>query len=249
MTDRNSSPGEPVRSWREGPAGYVELNRPEKANAYTQPMLDALRADVARLDADEEVRVVVICNAGQRAFCAGADRDELSGRDWRDALHLKSAEVFSFISRCRSVTMAAVGGAAIGGGLELALSCDLRIAAENARFAFPEPRLGLIPAAGGTQRLRQAVGKARAKELILGGLKWNADEALQFGLVSRVTAVDRLLPEAQAWAEQIAARDPAALALAKAAIDAGDAAGPGYALERVAEALLYRLRADQKRKS
>jgi enoyl-CoA hydratase len=236
-----------VKAWRQGPAGYVQLHRPEKANAYTQPMLEALAANVGRMAADPEVRVVVLCGAGDRVFCAGADLTELAARDWRAALNLKSAEVFSFISRCRCVTLAAVGGVATGGGLELALACDIRIAAENARFSFPEPELGLIPAAGGTQRLPQVVGKARAKELILGGLVWDAAEALRFGLVSEVTTPEELMPKAQQWAERIARRSPAALQLAKEAIDMDERSSPGYVFETTAQALLYQLRLAEKK--
>ncbi len=243
MTDAEATPdSDLIRAWRQGPAGYVQLNRPEKANAYTEPMLEALAAHVGRMATDPEVRVVVICGAGDRAFCAGADLDEVAGRDWRAALSLKSAQVFSGISRCPRVTLAAVNGAATGGGLELALACDIRIAAEDARFSFPETQLGLIPAAGGTQRLPQVVGRARAKELILGGRVWEAGEALRFGLLSEVTVLEELLPRAQRWAERIARRDPAALELAKRAIDLGATDGPGYGFESVVQALLYRLR-------
>lgn len=235
-----------VRTWREGPAGYVELHRPEKANAYTQPMLEALAAAVGQMAVAPEIRLVVVCAAGERAFSAGADFTELSARDWREALSLRSAEVFTFISRAPCVTLAAVGGAAAGGGLELALACDFRIAAQGARFWFPEPELGLIPAAGGTQRLAQVVGKSRAKELILGGLVWDAAEALRAGLVSEVTTAEELLPRAQQWAERIAKRNPAALRLAKQAIDIDDQGAAGHAFERAAQALLYQLRLEEK---
>ena len=117
-----------------------------------------------------------------------------------------------------------------------------RIAADNARFSFPEPQLGLIPAAGGTQRLAQVVGKARAKELILGGRGWEAEEALRFGLLSEVTDPEELLPRAKEWVQRIADRSPVALQLAKKAIDLDSEAGPGHSFERVAEALLYQLR-------
>jgi enoyl-CoA hydratase len=235
-----------VRTWREGPAGYVQLNRPEKANAYNQPMLEMLAGHVERMAADPEVRVVVLCGAGRHAFCAGADLAELAERDWQSALTLRSAEVFSLVSRCRRVTLAAVNGAAVGGGLELALACDLRIAADNARFSFPELELGLIPAAGGTQRLPGVVGKARAKELILGGRVWEAAEALRFGLVSEVTEPDELLPTAQQWAERIARGNPVALQLAKRAIDLDTVGSPGRDFESVAQALLYQLRLEER---
>jgi enoyl-CoA hydratase len=188
---------------------------------------------------------VVVYGAGDRAFCAGADLTEVGETDWRSAVNLRSAEVFSQISRCPKVTLAAVNGAAVGGGLELALACDLRIAADNASFSFPEPQLGLIPAAGGTQRLAQAVGKARAKELILGGQVWQASEALRFGLLSEVTAPEQLLPKARQWVGRIASRNPVALQLAKTAIDLDSSNSPGYSFESVAEALLYQLRLEE----
>lgn len=235
----------PVRTWRQGPAAYVELNRPEKANAYNRPMLEALAAVFDRLVEDAEVRAIVVCGAGDRSFCAGADLTELSERDFQAGLRLQSAELFAQISRCPRVTLAAVNGAAVAGGLELALACDLRIASRNARFWLPEPELGLIPAAGGTQRLAQAVGRTRAKEMILGGRVWNAEEAFQFGLVSELTAPDQLLELAARWAERIARRNPTALELAKKAIDLDAGGGAGYSFESVAEALLYHLRAKE----
>ncbi len=221
---------------------YIQLNRPDKANAYNRAMLDALAAQVDRISADGEVRVVVICGAGDRAFCAGADLDEMAERDWRSALNLRSAEVFSLLAGCPKVTLAAINGAAVAGGLELALACDLRLAVDHARFSFPEPQLGLIPAAGGTQRMAQVVGKARAKELILGGRVWEAEEASRHGLISEVTGSEQLLPTAQEWAERIASRNPVALHLAKQAIDLDVAGGAGHRFERVCEALLYQLR-------
>jgi enoyl-CoA hydratase len=227
----------------------VLINRPEKANAYNQAMLGAVETLVRQISAAPEVRVVVISGAGDRAFCAGADLTEVGERDWRAAVNLKSAQVFSQICRCPKVTLAAINGAAVGGGLELALACDLRIAADNASFSFPEPRLGLIPAAGGTQRLAQAVGKARAKELILGGQVWQATEALRFGLLSEVTEPENLVPKTQQWVERIASRDSVALQLAKTAIDLDTLGSPGYSFESVAEALLYQLRLEENRNS
>ena len=235
----------PVRTWRQGPAAYLELNRPEKANAYNHQMLESLRAIFARLIEQPEVRVIIVCGAGDRSFCAGADLAEFAQRDFQSGLRLQSAELFAQISRCPRVTLAAVNGAAVAGGLELALACDLRIASRSARFWFPEPELGLIPAAGGTQRLAQAVGRARAKEMILGGRVWNAEEALQFGLVSELTAPDQLLALAAQWAERIARRNPTALELAKKAIDMEGPGGAGYSFESVAEALLYHLRSNE----
>lgn len=224
-----------IRTWKDDGIGYIQLNRPEKANAYDQRMLDAFGDALCRMDA-EDVHVLVVCAAGDRCFCAGADLDEMRGKGYRCALDLKSARVFTALAGFRGVTIAAINGAAVAGGLELALACDLRIASARARFFFPEPRGGLIPAAGGTRRLPALVGVARAKELILGGREWNADEALRFGLVSEVRQPDELTARTREWARQISEMDALALELAKRAIDSES----GF--ELAAEALLYELR-------
>ena len=225
-----------IRTWKEARVGYVQLNRPEKANAYDQLLLDALRNALDEMEADGEVRVLVIRGAGDRSFCAGADLNEMSVKGYRFALDLESAKVFDELARCRKVTMAAINGAAVAGGLELALACDLRIASDSARFFFPEPKRGLIPAAGGTRRLPELVGVARAKELILGGREWCAEDALRYGRVSEVLEPDELMRRAQEWGETISGMDPLALELAKKAIDSES----GF--ELAAEALLYELR-------
>ena len=235
-------------SWRDGPAAYLRLERPHKANSYTQPMLQVLAAAVERAASDADVRVLVITGAGDRNFCGGADLGEIADRDWNAPLNLKSAEVFTIVSRFPRVTLAAVNGAAVGGGLELALACDLRIASVNARFWLPEPLLGLIPAAGGTQRLQQVVGKAKAKELILGGAVWGADEALRLGLVSEVATAENLMLRAKAWVDQIARRDPLALQLAKKAIDLESPGNAGFGFESLAQTLLERLRLSERQR-
>jgi enoyl-CoA hydratase/carnithine racemase len=140
------------------------------------------------------------------------------------------------------VTLAAINGAAVAGGLELALACDLRICSKNAKFFFPETKLGLIPAAGGTHRLPQVVGIARAKELILGGRVWLANEAISYGLVSEVTSPDKLMERAQQWSKEIGQRSQIALQLAKKSIDFGTNYGVESSYEAVAEALLYQIK-------
>lgn len=231
-----------IRLWKQGCIGFIQLLRPQEANAYNQALLTDLDQALEQVEGDDEIHNIVITGSGNRSFCAGADLNEMQGKDYRVALNLKSAEIFARIARCSKVTLAAINGAAVGGGLELALACDIRIAADNARFFFPEPLLGLIPAAGGTQRLPQIVGVARAKELVLGGRIWDATDALRVGLVSEVTSPDKLLPRAQMWGEEIAKRNPLSLHLAKRAIDAGAENALGYSFEAVAEALLYQLR-------
>lgn len=209
-------------------------------------MLSAILQHVEAAEHDLDVRVLVFTGAGDRTFCAGADRDELAARDWQSALTLFSAEVFRRIERSRCVTIAAINGAAVGGGFELALACDLRLAVTTARFWLPEPELGLLPAAGGTERLPRLVGVAKAKELILGGASWDAAEALRLGLVSEITVSAELMDRVHAWCERIVRRDPLALQLAKRAIDHSHIGAIETDFALVAQALLiHRQRAEQ----
>ena len=222
---------------RRGPALCLQLARPEKSNAYTQPMLRAIAHHLVTADGDPDVRAIVFTGAGDRSFCAGADRDELATRDWQSALTLLAADVFARIESCRCVTIAAINGAAVGGGLELALACDLRLTVPSAKFWLPEPELGLIPAAGGTVRLPRIVGLAKAKELILGGAVWDAAEAVRNGLVTEVVPANELHSRVDIWCERIARRDPLALQLAKQALVIGSrSADSGF--DRLAQALL-----------
>lgn len=240
-----SCQSEAIKAWRQGSIAFLQLNRPEKSNAYSQPMLAALAREIERAAADPDCRILVITGTGQRAFCAGADLDEIQSREWQDVWQLRSAQVFGQLNDCRLVTVAACNGACVGGGLELALACDIRLAADTARFWLPEPELGLIPAAGGTQRLPAVVGKARAKELILGGAVWNSADALRFGLVSEVVPAAELMECVERWCQRIARRSPAALEFAKRAIDLHDSQQDcGHRFERAAQALLGRLQAE-----
>jgi enoyl-CoA hydratase len=214
----------------------LTIDRPAKANAYTQPMLEALETALAAAETDG-TRVIVITGDGDRAFSAGADRTELAQRDWRSVLTLASARVFERLRRHPCVTIAAVNGAAVGGGLELALACDLRVAASTSRFWLPEPEFGLLPAAGGLRWLQQAVGRARASALILGGARWSADDARQNGLVAEVAEPGALDAAVERWIARILARDATALTLAKRALDADSGA-----FDLTAQALLERTR-------
>ncbi|MEW6259143.1 MAG: enoyl-CoA hydratase/isomerase family protein [Thermodesulfobacteriota bacterium] len=243
-TDREhgSVHGGTVHCRRAGKVGYIRLDRPRKSNSYTRAMLGELGRCLDEMEGDPAVRVVVIQGTGNRAFCAGADRVEISRSDYRHALNLFSARMFSRIAEAPFVTLAAINGAAVGGGLELALACDLRIASENAFFAFPEPSLGLIPAAGGTHRLPKTVGITRAKELILGGVTWQASDALAYGLINQVVSAEKLEMEVERWVERICRLDPLALRLAKKALNASSRFVEGQDLETVIQALLYHLR-------
>ncbi len=231
-----------IQTRKQETVGYIEINRPEKANAYNQAVLDELESALGRMEADKDVAVLVISGAGERSFCAGADLDEMQLKDYSDALNLKSSKVFASIASYPKVTLAAIKGAAVAGGLELALACDLRICSDNARFFLPETKHGLIPAAGGTRRLPQVVGIARAKELILGGRVWLADDALSFGLVSEVVKQNDLMVRAQQWAEEIGQRNHLALQLAKKAVDFETSYNTQSGYEAIAEALLYQIK-------
>jgi len=231
-----------IRAWKQGSVGFVEIHRPEKANAYNQELLLELARSLDQMGEDSTVRSLIIHGAGGRSFCAGADLEEMQIKGYSDALNLKSSKVFAAIASFPKVTVAAINGAAVAGGLELALACDIRICSEQARFFFPETNLGLIPAAGGTHRLSQVVGVGRAKELILGGGVWSAQDALRFGLVSEVVPPDSVLACAQRWGERIGQRDPLALQLAKKAIDFRTAYNLESGVEAVTEALLYQVK-------
>lgn len=231
-----------ISSRHQGSVLWLTLNRSNKSNAYNQTMLNELDLLIRNFEMDKTANVLVITGSGEKAFCAGADLKEIAGKTYESALDLKSANLFMFLSKLKKVTIAAINGAAFGGGLELALSCDLRICSTNATFAFPETGLGLIPAAGGTQRLQKVVGKGNAKELILAGEVWDAEKAMSKGLVNKVAEPDQLQILTQTWADNIALKDELALMLAKKAIDIEDDNVPGYLVEKISEALLYQIR-------
>lgn len=225
-----------VRTDRTGETLIVTLNRPHKANAYHGPLLEALAGVLDACEADASLRAVIVTGSG-RHFCAGADFDELKARGLEDALCLRSAALFNRIAGLRVPVIAAIHGAALGGGLELALACDLRVAATDAVFGLPETRLGLLPAAGGLARLPRVVGDARARDLIFTGRRIDAETAARYGLVTDVTAAD-VLDAALATARQIEGADSLAVQLAKRALDT-----PLADLAAVAQAQLYRRRA------
>ena len=230
-----------IRTSSEGSICCVRLNRPEKANAYTTDMLKKLTGIIDGFENNPQQSVLVISASGDKAFCAGADLNEIRSRNYAEGLNLLSANVFSNLARSSKVTIAAINGAAIGGGFELALACDLRICTPNTTFRFPETAIGLVPAAGGLERLHQIIGIGKAKEIILGGLSWDAEEALHHGLVSKVVPAKRLSIEAKQWALSVAKRDQLALALAKNAMNIDTDNRYRYSISKLSEALLYEL--------
>jgi enoyl-CoA hydratase len=197
----------------------VTLDRPEVLNALDFQTLHELVEALERLDLDESVRAIVLTGAGERAFAAGADIREMADATPVSLTVANSFARWERIRRIRKPILAAVRGYALGGGCELAMACDLIVAAEDAVFGQPEIRIGIIPGAGGTQRLTRALGKAKAMELILTGAQLSAREAEAHGLVSRVVAGEQTLPAALDLAAEIAAQPPLAVMAAKEAIN------------------------------
>jgi enoyl-CoA hydratase len=210
-----------VLTAREGGLATVTVNRPEALNALNQEVLERLASTFAELAADEQCRVIILTGAGDRAFIAGADiaaMATLSAEEARTFMELGQA-VCNRIESAPQVVIAAVNGYALGGGCEVALACDLRVAAEQARLGLPEVTLGIIPAWGGTQRLPRLVGRGRAKQLILTGRPITAAEAWQIGLVNQVVPADQLLPSARALATTILENGPLAVRAAKEVLE------------------------------
>lgn len=201
----------------------ITLNRPEAANALSIKMLEQLRdaADACKLD--RTVRCIVITGAGEKAFCAGADLKERAGMNMNQVRRTVSLirETINDVEALPQPVIAAVNGAAVGGGMELALACDIRIASATAAFALAETSLGIIPGAGGTQRLPRLIGKGRAKELIFTARKIDAEEARAIGLAEAVAPSEFLLDKAMEIAGRIVQNAPIAVTQSKFAIDKG----------------------------
>lgn len=205
----------------EGGIATITLNRPARYNALGARIVEELGDALEEIEGSGEVRVVILTGAGDRAFCSGVDLKERAGMDADERwAHNRALNLFAErLARLQAPTIAALNGLAFGGGLEITLACDFRIAVEGATFALPEVGIGIVPGAGGTQRLPRLVGPTRAKELILTARRVDAETALEMGLVSRVVPPDALATEARVLAEEIAANSPLALAYAKAAVD------------------------------
>jgi len=218
----------------------ITLDRPEKLNALDPEMLRALEGHLDRLDTTTEARVLIVTGAGDRAFCVGADIAAWAALEpidmWR-AWVRTGYRVLDRLTHVRIPTIAALNGYTLGGGLEVALACDLRIAAEGVQLGAPEVKIGTVPGWGGTQRLPRLIGVARAKQMIFTGERISADQADRWGLVNEVVARDNLLPRCRELAWSIAANAPIAVQLAKSAIDGGLGDDVGRTLEAMAGAL------------
>ncbi|MCC6198453.1 MAG: enoyl-CoA hydratase/isomerase family protein [Burkholderiales bacterium] len=206
----------------------VTLNRPEVMNAMNMQLRSELIELFPRLDLRADVRVIVLTGAGDRAFCTGADlkeRSRLSTADMYRQRRFLQTKTQNLVSSLNKPTIAAINGYCMGGGLEIALQCDLCIAADRAVFALPEATHGFIPGAGGTQRLARAVGVQKAKEIILTGRRFDAREAEAMGVVCKVVAADELMAESMALAARIARNPATAVMQAKLAINASQETG------------------------
>jgi enoyl-CoA hydratase len=203
---------------REGPVAVVRLNRPQQLNALSDALMDELVRTLEELDRDDATRAIVL-GGNERAFAAGADIGELAEASAIDLYYQRRVERWDAIRGLWTPLIAAVSGFCLGGGCELAMSCDLIVASETAQFGQSETGLGIIPGAGGTQRLTRAVGKALAMDVILSGRRLSAREALAAGLVARVVAKEAWLDEAKRLARDIAEKGPVATRLAKESVD------------------------------
>ena len=202
---------------KEGSIGIVQLNRPSALNALSFELMAELVKALEELDGDQTVRVVILTGS-ERAFAAGADLKEMSQAGPVDLILGRRFELWDRIRKIAKPIIAAVSGYCLGGGNELAMSCDLIIAAENATFGQPEVNVGIMPGAGGTQRLIRAVGKYKAMEMILTGKPITAQEAYRVGLVNRVVPTESLMDEAKKIANEIASKPPISVRAAKEAI-------------------------------
>lgn len=216
---------DPVLWSQEGPVGVATLNRPQALNALNADLLVELGALLEQAEGDRGIRAVVIAAAGEKAFCVGADLKSRASEAAEepgvtdDPLGVLVARVFGKMQSLPKPVLAAVQGYCLGGGLELALAADLRIAAENAQFGFPESKVGSMPGAGGTQRAARLIGPAVTKELMFTGERIGAGEAHRIGLVNRVVPAGSVLAETLALATMIAGRAPLSLRQIKAAVN------------------------------
>ena len=202
---------------REGHVAVVRLNRPQALNALNAALMSELADALEGFDDDDEVRCTVLAG-DERAFAAGADIKEMAGASAIEMLTRQRFAQWDRIRKLRKPLIAAVSGFCLGGGNELAMTCDMIVASETARFGQPEINIGVIPGAGGTQRLTRAIGKARTMEIVLTGRPITAREAYALGLVNKVVPVEAYLEEAKALAREIATKPPLAVQLGKDAV-------------------------------
>ncbi|MCI0403779.1 MAG: enoyl-CoA hydratase-related protein [Acidobacteria bacterium] len=224
-----------------GGIATLTVNRPEVRNALGKETVEEIHAALRELAARDDARVLILTGAGDKAFVSGADIREIRQRGKREALEAINQELFTAVEQFPWPVIAAVNGYALGGGFELALACDLRVAAEEAKFGFPETGLGIMPAAGGTQRLPRHIGWGKAKEYVFTGEMIDARAAERLGLVSAVAPRAEVLAAARALAEKILVRGPLAIRMAKLSLNVAARAGldAGLQVERLAQTILF----------
>ena len=213
----------------------LEINRPEKLNALNRRTIEELHTALSTLDGDRESRMILLTGAGPKAFVAGADIAEFASFGQAEGKELSARgqkELFDFVEQMKTPVIAAINGFALGGGLELAMSCHFRVASQNARMGLPEVSLGVIPGYGGTQRLPMLVGRGRAMEMILTGGMIDAERAREIGLVNHVTGQDELIPFCRKLGGKIAKNSPVPISHAIKAVNAGfSSSKPGFQAE------------------
>jgi enoyl-CoA hydratase/carnithine racemase len=230
--------GATIEVSREGHVALLQLNRPEARNALSPEMMEEIATELERLDPDPEVRCVVIAGS-EKVFAAGADIKAMSERSFAEALRHPAASFWRRVAAVKTPLIAAVSGYALGGGCELALSCDMIVASDTALFGQPEITLGIIPGGGGSQRLARVLGKQLAMEYVLTGRRFDAEMGQKMGLVNKVAKKGQWLAEAMALAETVAERPPIATRLAKQAVLAAEETALSAGLEN--ERRLYEL--------
>jgi len=222
-----------VQSSRDGHVALLRIDRPEARNALSPEVMEELASELERIDPDPDIRCVVIAGSDD-VFAAGADIKAMAERTFAEALRHPAAAFWRRLAAIKTPMVAAVSGYALGGGCELALACDMIVAAEGAKFGQPEINLGIIPGGGGTQRLARVLGKQRAMELVLTGRRFGAEEAREIGLVNRVAPDGEWVEAAMELAHAVAEKPPIASRLAKQAVLVAEetALSPGLENER-----------------
>lgn len=220
--------------------GFITINRPEVRNALDPVTVNEIKSALEQFSTDENVKVVALTGAGEKSFAAGADIKKLKDRTMLETLAPGMQGLNSQVESFDKPIIAAVNGYALGGGCELSMACDIRIAAEHAKFGLPELSLGILPGGGGTQRLTQLVGKGKAKELIFTGEIISAHEAEKIGLVNKVVPYEELVTAVEEMAHKMLKKGPLALRMAKLSINAGAEADQktGLMIEKLSQAIL-----------
>lgn len=232
---------ETIKLEYENGLGYLTVNRPDKRNALNKQAWEEIESAVSLIQSDDRIRVVIVTGAGDTAFVAGSDIRYLLKRSGEETMDPGSQQVLNQLEQLQKPVIAAINGFALGGGLELAMACDIRIASTNAKVGMPEINIGIIPGSGGTQRLTRIVGAGQAKKMIMSGEIIDADEAFRIGLVQQVVDPDQLQDNVQKLAKKMLDKAPLALRLAKVSTTAAmyGSLNEGLLVEKLAQSYLF----------